>query len=84
MATQKMFSIRDIKGEIFHPPFFKPSHGEAERVFLELQKDEKSTISKYPEDFSLWYLGTYDDQTGLMEAKQPSHMTNTKPSVASV
>lgn len=24
-----------------------------------------------PSDFSLWYIGDYDDETGLIEAKNP-------------
>lgn len=24
-----------------------------------------------PTDFSLWYIGEYDDETGLIEAKNP-------------
>lgn len=28
-------------------------------------------MSFRPEDFSLWYLGDYDDVTGIIEAKPP-------------
>lgn len=71
----KMFSIRDAKAEIFHSPYFNKSHGEAERNFAELVKDEKSMIHKYPQDFDLYFLGEYDDQTGKMEALDtPQHV----------
>lgn len=71
----KMFTIRDTKGEIFHKPFFNNSHGEAERNFRELTKDEKSMISKYPEDYDLYFLGTYDDSTGKMTSLEtPQHI----------
>lgn len=71
----KVFSIRDSKGEIFHQPFFNKSHGEAERNFRELTNDQKSMISKYPEDFDLYYLGTYDDNSGRMEPLDtPQHI----------
>ena len=42
----KVFSIRDSKGEIYLQPFFNKSHGEAERNFRELVKDEKSMVTK--------------------------------------
>lgn len=72
----KAFSIRDSKGEIFHPPFYKKTHGEAERDFAQLVQDEKSTIAKFPEDFDLYFVGTYDDNSGLFSALDtPQHIT---------
>lgn len=72
---KKVFSIRDAKGEVFHQPFFKLTHGEAERDFKTLVNDDKSTLSQYPEDFDLYYLGEYDDQTGLVKSLDtPTHI----------
>lgn len=62
----KMFTIRDAKAEIFHPPFYKATHGEAERDFRVLANDSKGQISQFPEDFDLYYLGEYNDQEGKM------------------
>lgn len=71
----KVFSIRDAKGEIFHPPFYKKTHGEAERDFTTLVGDQNGMVSKYPEDFDLWYLGTFDDQTGkFLTLETPQHV----------
>lgn len=71
----KMFSIRDTKGEIFNPPYFAKTHGEAERQFKTLTNDSKSTINQYPEDFDLYYLGDYDDQTGKLKSLDtPQHL----------
>lgn len=70
-----MFSIRDTKGEIFNPPYFAKTHGEAERQFKTLTNDSKSTINQYPEDFDLYYLGDYDDQTGKLKSLDtPQHL----------
>ena len=72
---QRMYSIRDSKGEIFNPPFFKHTHGEAERDFHQLCKDEKSMVAKYPEDYDLYYLGTYDNVSGKMDCLDtPQHI----------
>ena len=72
---KKIFSIRDQKGEIFHPPFYKTTHGEAERDFQTTVNDEKSMLNKYPEDFDLYYLGEYDDQTGTFDSLDtPQHL----------
>lgn len=73
--TQKIFSIRDSKGEIYGQPFFQKTAGEAERSFKSLVQDEKSMVSKYPEDFDLYYLGEYDDLTGKIKSLDtPSHI----------
>jgi len=71
---KKIFSIRDSKTETFGQPFYQHTHAEAERNFSKLVKDDKSTINSFPEDFDLYYLGTYNDQTGLiMSLDTPQH-----------
>lgn len=71
----KMFSIRDAKSELFNIPFMKATEGEAERDFRSVVNDEKSFPHKYPEDFDLYHLGTYDDNTGKVEPLDtPRHM----------
>lgn len=64
----KVFSIRDAKSEVFHTPFYKTTHGEAERDFRTAVNDKKTQLHQYPEDFDLWYLGEYDDNTGKFES----------------
>jgi len=74
--THKIYSIRDQKAEYFTQPFFKKTHGEAERDFHQLVNDEKSQLNKFPEDFDLYHLGTYDDETGKMTPLDtPQHIT---------
>lgn len=71
----KAFSIRDQKAEVFNTPFFQKTHGEAERSFRAAVMDEKTQLNKYPEDFNLYYVGQYDDNTGVFEAKDaPEHV----------
>lgn len=72
---RKMYSIRDSKGEVFHPPFLQLTHGEAERFFTKVANDFKTTISEFPEDYDLYYLGTFDDVSGKVETlPTPQHM----------
>jgi len=71
----KLFSIRDQKGEIYNTPFFQKTHGEAERNFSQLVNDSKSTVSQFPEDFDLYFIGSYDDQTGKLNSLDtPQHV----------
>lgn len=69
----KIFTIKDQKAAIYHAPFFKKSHAEAERDFRELVKDDKTMISKYPQDFDLYYIGTYDDSIGQITCLDTPH-----------
>lgn len=72
----KIYSIRDTKGEIYNTPFYQRTHGEAERNFKTVASDLKSTISQFPEDYDLYYLGEYDDQTGKIKSLDtPQHIT---------
>ena len=61
---QKIFSIRDSKADYYTTPFFVKTMGEAERMFKDIIRDEKSQLNKHPEDFDLYYMGLYDDNTG--------------------
>lgn len=71
----KAFSIRDSKAEVFNTPFFQKTHGEAERSFQALVKDEKTMVSQYPTDYDLYYIGDYDDQSGeLIGLDTPQHI----------
>ena len=68
MEVQKMYSVRDAKTEIFSNPFYAKTHGEAERNFSMAVNDNNpnNMLSKFPEDYQLWYIGEFDDHTGKM------------------
>jgi len=71
----KMYSIRDSKAECFNQPWFAKTHGEAERNFAQLSRDQKSMVSQFPEDYDLYYVGDYDDNTGKMiPLDSPKHI----------
>lgn len=69
----KVFAIRDTKSEMYGQPFFQHSAGEAERSFKTLVNDEKSLQNKYPEDYDLYELGTYDDTVGKIIGHDTPH-----------
>lgn len=72
---QKIFTIRDSKGEFYSPPFYKNTHGEAERDFHTASKDPNTNISKYPEDFDLYCVGEFDNLTGKIKPLDtPQHI----------
>lgn len=71
----RIFSIRDTKAEFYYTPFAQKTHGEAERSFSDLASNEKTSIGQHPEDFDLYYLGEFDDQTGKFQpTDSPQHV----------
>lgn len=66
-----IFSVYDAKVEAYMQPFFSRSTGEAVRSFQDISSDPNHMISKHPEDFFLYHLGTFDDQTSVIEYINP-------------
>jgi hypothetical protein len=62
-----VYSIYDEKVKTFANPFYKPTNPSAIRDFTDLAKDQNTTIGRHPEDYTLYQIGEYDDQTGLMK-----------------
>lgn len=60
----RMFSIFDSKAANFSTPFFMHTNGLAIRSFSDLVNDPKTRIHLHPEDYSLFYLGEFDDLIG--------------------
>lgn len=70
-------SVRDAKSEVWQPPIFVRTKAEAVRSFVdEVNSDvSKSAIAAHPEDYTLFYLGTFDQLTGELEpAVQPESL----------
>lgn len=61
----QVFSVFDSKAASFAQPFFSPTIVTAQRAFTGACKETTSMLNQYPEDFCLFHLGEFDDQTGL-------------------
>jgi len=73
----QLISIRDQKGEAFAPPKAHKTIGEAERFLEHLvnKNADGNFLHMYPEDFDLYHLGSFDDQTGKMKLfDSPRHL----------
>lgn len=73
---KKIFAVRDSKAEYFNPPMFFHTIGEAERAFKHTASKQDNSIGQFPQDFDLWLLGEYDDQTGKIQQQEPMHLIN--------
>lgn len=62
-----LFSVRDEKAEVFSPPLSSMNVGTITRSLFDVLKSGSHDYAKHPEDYVLYHLGTFDDQTGQME-----------------
>lgn len=63
-----MFSIHDRKTESFGPPYCAATPGEAERNFRTACSNPESDLHRYPEDFTLYQVGFFHNESGQLEA----------------
>lgn len=61
----KIVAIYDVKAESYHKPIFVQSNGAAVRAFGDAVNDPSTEFHKHPEDYLMFSLGDYDDQTAL-------------------
>lgn len=57
----EVFAIHDRQGGFYSQPFFVQSAGIARRTFQEMAADPNNQVGRYPEDFSLYHLGQFDN-----------------------
>lgn len=60
----KMYSIYDEVTQVFNHPFAAIAEQEAVRNMRILVNDPSTLISKSPQDYTLYHVAMYDDQTG--------------------
>lgn len=70
----EMFAIRDNALGAYNTPIFVRSKGEAIRSFTDAANDEKSQLRRHSSDYTLFYLGKYDDSSGIFEPIEPSRV----------
>lgn len=67
----KIYAIYDTQAKAHLQPFFAATDGIAIRSVQAALDDKNSNFAKYPQDFTLYNLGSFDDQTGIISAKDP-------------
>lgn len=66
-----IYAVLDRKAGTFARPFTIQNDQMAMRAFMAAKQDVASEMSKYPEDFALYALGTFDDDTGALSQPVP-------------
>jgi len=62
-----VLAVYDEKAEAFAAPFFQQSDVLALRAFVAACRDTDSLLHKFPRDYALYKLGTYDDNVGRFD-----------------
>lgn len=62
-----IFSVFDSKAGAFVQPFFSQSVGTAVRDFESACNEEGSNFARYGGDYTLFHLGTFDQNIGKFE-----------------
>lgn len=71
-----IYSVYDRAVGTYGSPFAALAHGQAIRNFADLTNDQRSTISKHPGDFTLFHIGTFNDQLGQLVECKPEKMAD--------
>lgn len=62
----KVCAVYDLKAKAYMQPFFGGNVGSAMRGFGDEVTREGSPIAKHPEDYQLFELGNFDDNSGVI------------------
>lgn len=65
--VHEMFAVWDSKAEEYMNPFVASTKGLAIRSFIGYATEKDSVVGKYPADFSLFHLGSFDTVTGVFK-----------------
>lgn len=66
----EIFGIRDVKMEMFVQFMFEPNAGVAMRKFAEACQNPDAPMSRHPEDFALWHIGSTDQVDAKLVDRQ--------------
>lgn len=63
----RVYTVYDSKVQAYMRPFFQVSKGEALRSWIDAVNDGQTAMNKHPEDFTLFELGEWDDQSAVFQ-----------------
>lgn len=62
----RAFSVYDSKTEVYGPPMFFLTRGQAVRSFSDAANDEKAEFSRHAADYTLFEIGSFDQAAGSL------------------
>lgn len=64
---KEILAIRDKKANTYLPPFFTDNANTARRSLMLPANSDESFIGLYPDDYDVYRLGHFDEQTGKFD-----------------
>lgn len=70
-----LYAVYDTKGSFYFPPFCAGNDELAIRSILTMVLEGKTNISRFPEDYQIFRLGEFDDQSSkILSNDQPQYI----------
>lgn len=66
-----MYAVYDLKAAAYLQPFFSALDATAVRALAAVVNDPSSMISKFPGDYALFQIGTFDEVLGQLVGLNP-------------
>lgn len=70
------FAVYDSKAEAYLRPFFAETKGLALRSFVDAVNDPQSGMNKHADDYTLFEVGSFEQETGIFSPMTPVSMGN--------
>ncbi len=80
----EVFAVFDSKSASYGNLIVVPTKGIAIRSFSDVCANVESPVGKHPEDYSLFHIGTYDPNPGLLKAINPPVLVVSASSMVSI
>lgn len=80
----KAYSVFDVKAANYAAPFFTFNDQTAIRILTDAVADPSTVICQHPEDYSLYWVGTFDEDTGIFAPVEHPHVVCTAASVVRI
>ncbi len=72
----RMFCVHDVKANAYMQPWFLHQDGMAMRAFADCVNDPGHNFGRHPADYTLFFIGVFDDSTGMCITQAPMSMGN--------
>lgn len=72
--TLQAYAVLDTKAGLHLPPYFVQNESLAIRTLSDLITRSDSVVARYPADFKLYYIGTFDESSGIIQSDVPKHV----------
>lgn len=72
-----LYSVKDERTD-YNAPFQARTDEEAKRNFAAIVNDKNTTVGQFPEDYSLYKVGTFNSENGYIIGMEPELLIRAK------